>query len=214
MSIVAQEIKNNFYYQPTWIIHDIKTFQWLRWNQSEIFEKEKLGGGNILSLLGLFPVLNYFSKVYKILQSGKLPTRDINADKKLFFTEEQAFKRLFKDYPQELIQPKQDDVSLTKVWKIFRNTLTHTAQLPVGNQALVLVHDAKNIPEDLLKKYIDRSKDKSFTLVSEHGFICFVDKFISDVEAIRDWIIEDMDSRFKPENLEIANNWIKSDHTN
>lgn len=209
MTVEAEEIKSNLDSQPSWIIHDIKTFQWLRWNNPGLIEKESLGGGNILSLLGLFSVINYLAKVYKILESGKQPTRDPNKDKKLFFTEEQAFKRLAMDYPDEIIQPIQSDANLTKVWTIFRNVLSHTAQIPAGNQALVLIQGATNIPPDILQKYIKESRDKSFTLVSDDGFVCFVDRLVSDVEGMRDWIAQDIDSTFQNKNIKLASEWIK-----
>lgn len=212
MNTSVQQIKDNFYYQPTWIIHDVKTFQWLRWNMPNIFKEKDLGGGNILSILGLFPVLNYLSKVYKILESGKLPSLKQDSDPKLYFTEEQAFLRLLKDYPNKLVHPIQNDTNVKVIWKIFRNSLTHIAQISEGNQALVLVQEAKNIPDDLIKNYIKQSIEKSFTSVNEHGFVCFVDKFISDVEEIRDWIINYADADSSKENVDLALNWIKNNN--
>ncbi len=207
MTNLTREIIDNLKQQPSWIIHDVQTFQWIRFKNPKTFEKENLGGGNILSIIGLFSVINYYSKVYKILQSGKLPKEGCNDKRKNVFVEEQAFKRLASDYKERIVNPTQDDPSLTSVWKIFRNALSHMAQIYPGNQALVLFNNT-NISQEELRKSIANSQDAPFTQVG-NGFICFVDKFISYTEGLRDWIISNMDKGFKQENIKIANTWIK-----
>lgn len=207
MSKLSDEIIFSLNNQPSWIIHDVQTFQWLRFNNHEIFEKEKLGGGNILSIIGLISALNYYAKVYKVLQSRKLPRENQEESDKNVFVEDQAFKRLAIDFNERIVGPNQNDEVLGKVWKIFRNALSHMAQIYEGNQALVLFNDS-NLSSEELKKSIKLSQDTPFIQV-EGGFICFVDKFISYMENVREWIIKDMDSRFPEENIIIANNWIK-----
>ncbi len=204
----VETIRSNLLAQPSWIINDIKTFQYLRWNKPGLIEREKLGGGNILSILGLFSVLNYLGKIYKTLQSGKIHTRETNADDKKYFTEEQAFKRLNMDCPFDIVNPK-NDINLTNIWKIFRNTLAHTAQIPQGNQALVLIQDAHNIPPDLPKKLIKESPDKAFTQISTDCFVCVVDRLILDVEDILGWVVDNLDKKFEEDNIGIASKWIK-----
>lgn len=207
MTIEAQEIGDNLKSQPSWIIHDVQTFQWLRFNDHNIFDREDLGGGNMLSIIGLFSVINYFSKVYKILESGKLPKKEENENSKKVFVEDQAFKRLVKDFNERIVGPVQDNEALTKVWQIFRNSLSHMAQIYPGSQALVLFNEDK-LPQDVLKNSIKKSEDTPF-IRTENGFICFVDKLIEYSESVCGWILNDMDSRFKKENIILANKWIK-----
>jgi hypothetical protein len=207
MTKEAKEISENLKTQPSWIVHDVQTFQWLRFNNPEIFDREKLGGGNILSIIGLFSVINYYSKVYKILQSGKLPKKDKEVASKTVFVEDQAFKTLVQDFEEKIVSPEQNDESLTKIWKIFRNSLSHMAQIYPGNQAVVLFNTAK-IPHDILRKSIKKSEDTPFIQVG-NGYICFVDKLISYTESIREWILNDMDARYKKDFVVLGNQWIK-----
>ena len=208
MTSPSAEIVNNLMSQPTWIIGDTKTFQHLRLYEPELIEKEKLGGGNILTIIGLFAVINYFSKVYKILQSGKLP-KENPYGKGNYFTEKEAFITLANDFPNSIIEDKQDEITLNKLWQTFRCDLSHIAQIKLGNRVLVLVGDQKNIPKDIVQKFVKNNSTKPFRLINDDGFVCMVDKLITDVESMLDWIITDIDTRFPKANIELTNNWIR-----
>lgn len=211
-----QKISDSLSQQPSMVINDVKTFQWIRLYHPEMLEKEGLGGGNILSIMGLFSVLNYFSKVYKILKSGKLPRRQIPADinrltKKLYFVEDQAFLRLLKDCPTKLVDSDKDD-DLRSIWNIFRNQLAHTAQISDGSKALVLIQDQTNIPRDILEKFIKNSPEKSFTKIGDKVFICFVDKLIADTLSIRDWINVSLRRISSEDKIKLACDWIENNN--
>jgi hypothetical protein len=197
MNIYARAIIDNLKDQPNGIIADANTFKWLRTQQYDLIESNHLGGGNVLSLIGLFSVLNYYAKIYKILISGKLPksNKNINPEEaKNYFNEEDAFKRLLFNYPTKLITPQQDNDTATLIWRTYRDSLSHTAHILPGNQALVLVMKAKNIPKDTIESFIKNSKASSFTIFESKATLCYVDKLISDVEGIRDWIINQLES--------------------
>src|SRR3989344_9596922 len=96
-----EEINKFLNNHPRMLLNDVDSFVFLRTNESRKIKGLGLGGGNFLSLLGHFAVLNLLAKVYKILTSGNRPRRRCN-DNKNTFTEIDAFVNLVQNYPKDL----------------------------------------------------------------------------------------------------------------
>jgi hypothetical protein len=127
-----------------------------------ILRKYKLGGGNHLSLIGQFAILNFISKIHFILNKGRgayigsdkvtkvqelkrnAPSnvrRYVRVPRLGEVNEKDAFVLLVLEYPKDVGIPKVKD-KIEKVWDDLRNKISHLATIEVDNVAMTLEYPA------------------------------------------------------------------------
>jgi len=162
------------------MLNDVNSFIFLRSkNGLSLLKQHNLGGGNLLSVLGQFTILNFLAKVHYLLEKGKgiyiTPEkrerilkikREANAKfKKYIFVprlgdvnETEAFVSLVLNYPADLGIPKKKE-TIEKVWKDIRNKISHIATLEADNRAIPFEYINLEYPESR-----DRPKNKNWIL--------------------------------------------------
>lgn len=141
------------------MLNDVNSFIFLRSKTGlSILQKYKLGGGNHLSLIGQFAILNFISKIHLVLNKGrrayvgsdkvtKIKELKRNAPSNVRryvrvprlgeINEKGAFVLLVLEYPKDIGIPKVQD-KIEKVWDDIRNKISHLATIEVDNVAMTL----------------------------------------------------------------------------
>lgn len=141
------------------MLNDVNSFIFLRSkNGLSILEKYKLGGGNHLSLIGQFAILNFISKIHFVLNMGKgayVGSDEVSKIKEIKkssqsnvrkhirvpklgeMNEKEAFVLLILKYPKDIGIPKVQ-AKIEKVWDDIRNKISHLATIGVDNVAVAL----------------------------------------------------------------------------
>jgi len=183
---------------------DIFSYLLLRSDLKSNLEENKLiGGGNLLSLVGLMIMFSMLSKVFYILKNGD--TVDIQRDNNINETE--AFKCLINGYHKKIGLKKNDDGVNSKFWKEFRHKLVHINLLSEGNSSLtklynapfyqVINHDSKDLPFEF-----DKESNKG---------IVNIDALLFELPKIKDWILQELkNEKFDKENILFLLNWYLS----
>jgi len=204
------------------VLADVSTFQFVR-QEGVAKDKPALGGGNLLSLTGIFSAINLLSKAHWILKgltcvadedvtefdelNDKLEKADIYAKfpnlKKYLrrprrgdINESDAFCRLVNDVPIDFgIEKNNND--LVKVWRIYRNGLSHLA-IPYkesGSRAVHLhdQHGRSYSVEEYQEAVRQDDTYKSFE-ARGNGYVCNYDYLRKDLEKILEYIIAEVNS--------------------
>lgn len=221
------------------MLNDIRSFQFLRSGKGQkILNKYFLGGGNLLSAIGLFAILNYLSKIHFVLRKGtyvdnchrketiKVKRENITCSKYIKIprlgevNETEAFVLLIKTFPKDVGLPQNDERIIKKVWNDWRNYLSHMAKLPKGNIAITFMWKSNQAPEksnlkpfrvgrELLIEEEKYRKNPKVKNVIESTH-CYIDPLMDEVKSIADWLCKEIDSNaFKKEYLEKTVSWLK-----
>jgi len=200
---------------------DFETFLWLRTDGRASMDRNRLGGGNLLILLGEFAILNLIAKTYKVLRTGASLLRSDSDDalealrtcqieypalrairvSNWEVSERNAFIGLARDYPLDF-GLGQDREHIGRAWDRIRNKLSHMATLEKDTVAVALSF-SEDITYKDAKDAIRVRTQPSFEHRGE-TLLCYVDLLNDDLERITDWICHDVEAgRFDP-NLEDA----------
>lgn len=208
------------------MIADTNTFIWLRHNQPEELKRNTdIGGGNLLMVLGLFSALNFLAKIYKILRKGDSCIVSSGEIKKLnsfikkcpeikkliqpqvvgqVRNEEGAFVKLIKDSGSNF---GLSDEVLKYVWKSFRNYLVHSATIYPGDSSVTFILSDKNFKQFM--EHLAKRKRPVFAK-NQHGSRCYPDILNIEVEYIKSWLVNEIESNnFSNNNIEAAFDWIQ-----
>ncbi len=167
------------------MLNDVNSFIFLRSkNGLPILEKYKLGGGNHLSLIGQFAILNFISKIHFVLNMGRkayvgsdkvakirgikrsAPSnvrRYIPVPKLGEMNEKGAFVLLVLKYPKDVGIPKVRD-KIEKVWDDIRNKISHLATIEVDNVAMTLRYPTIEYPQ-IFEEAKNWTKAKPFIII-------------------------------------------------
>jgi len=151
---ISKYIKNSLM-----MLSDVNSFIFLRSKTGlPILKEYKLGGGNHLSLIGQFAILNFISKIHLVLNIGReayvgsekvikikgikksAPSeikKYVRVPKIGEINEKQAFVLLVIKYPKDIGIPKIKD-KIEKIWDDIRNKISHLATIEVDNIAVTL----------------------------------------------------------------------------
>jgi len=143
------------------MLNDVNSFIFLRSKTGyKILEEYKLGGGNHLSLIGQFAILNFISKIHFLLNKGTtayVGPAEVDKITKLKrgapsnvreyvrvprlgeINEKTAFVFLILKYPKNIGIPKVQN-KIEKVWDDFRNKMSHLATIEADNSAMTLIY--------------------------------------------------------------------------
>jgi hypothetical protein len=143
------------------MLNDVNSFIFLRSKTGyKILEKYKLGGGNHLSLIGQFAILNFISKIHFVLNNGTkayVGSCEVEKITKLKkgtalnvrkyvriprlgeINEKRAFVLLIFKYPKDIGIPKVQN-KIEKVWDDLRNKMSHLATIEADNSAVTLIY--------------------------------------------------------------------------
>lgn len=150
------------------MLNDVNSFIFLRSKTGlAILHEYKLGGGNHLSLIGQFAILNFISKIHLILNKGneayvgsdevtKIQELKRNAPSNVRryvwvprlgeVNEKGAFVLLVLKYPKDMGIPKVQN-KIEKVWDDLRNKISHLATIEVDNIAMTLEYPTIEFPQ-------------------------------------------------------------------
>lgn len=151
---ITKHIKNSLM-----MLNDVNSFIFLRSKKGlPILNEYKLGGGNHLSLIGQFAMLNFISKINFVLNKGgsvyigsdkienvRKIRKDTPANLRKYIripkpgemNEKDAFVFLIFKYPIDLGIPKQKE-KIEKVWDDLRNKISHLATIEADNVAVAV----------------------------------------------------------------------------
>lgn len=207
-----------------WVIFDVNSFIYIvRPKKHTGIKKISVGGGNLLAVLGLFSALNYLGKIYFLLRNdlpytaeeilkakkwikNNVPTEMtevIKTKRGGELNELECFIDLMKDCPCS-INLKEDD--LAKIWRSFRNKLSHVVDTQKYSASLVYDFTGKRSSE--IEKLIKNSKDKPF-IVSGRILICMTDVLNNTVQSICDWLCEGVSNKFSEVEIKRTLNWLE-----
>lgn len=141
------------------MLNDVNSFIFLRSKTGlSILREYKLGGGNHLSLIGQFAILNFISKIHFVLNKGRAAyigsgkvtkiqelKRSAPSNIRNYvrvprlgeINEKEAFVLLVLEYPKDIGIPKVQ-YKIEKVWNDIRNKISHLATIEVDNVAMTL----------------------------------------------------------------------------
>ncbi|KKQ85821.1 MAG: hypothetical protein UT54_C0061G0004 [Candidatus Daviesbacteria bacterium GW2011_GWB1_39_5] len=171
------------------MLNDTYSFVFLRSEGLKYLKKHSLGGGNLLMVIGQFAVLNFLAKVYVVVRNGTksyVIEKDIGAYEESITNikkkypeiwkvvrkycqkprlwevknETEAFVRLILDYPEDIGISKNED-AVKKVWRDFRNKISHIATIANGNMSLTFEFQ-KGQDFEYARKFLENVKQKSF----------------------------------------------------
>lgn len=149
------------------MLNDVNSFIFLRSKEGlPILNEYKLGGGNLISLIGQLAILNFLAKIHFVLNKGDKAhaTQDKidkitgirNASAKLKkyirvpmlgeMNEQQAFVFLILEYPKDIGIPKEEE-KIKKVWNDLRNKISHVATIEVDNIAITFEYSTLDYPQ-------------------------------------------------------------------
>lgn len=145
------------------MLNDVNSFIFLRSKTGlATLQQYKLGGGNHLSLIGQFAILNFIAKIHFVLNKGSrayIGSDKVTEIKELKksapsnvkkyirvprlgeINEKSAFVLLVFEYPKDIGLPKVRD-KIEKVWDDLRNKISHLATIEVDNIAIALEYPA------------------------------------------------------------------------
>ncbi|MFA4995726.1 MAG: hypothetical protein WC536_01130 [Patescibacteria group bacterium] len=198
--------------------NDISTFQFVR-ESGQLSKIPELGGGNILSLNGLFAVVNLIAKIHY----AKMHTKSILSPKEIAIIREEI-KTLKKQNPkikQYIMMPKNININesvafrelitdsdidlgiehkdLQNVWDKYRNGLAHYACQK--GQSSAVACDAEmhkittvKVTPALINEFFNARNDKSF--VEKDGwYFCLFDFFKRDVLfGLKEFILKEIEA--------------------
>lgn len=166
------------------IVSDCRTYLWAKTDANSIFRnaveinKQKLGGGNLLSILGAISTLVFLSKIFYLFRKPdyydelhkKYDDFKLEFEKSNFkdflskwkeiielktykyqFNEEKCFKKLLKSAP--LTWKENDDKKLTNLYQSYRNELVHMIKSKDTVSAISIENNHKSF-DDIADKII------------------------------------------------------------
>jgi len=183
------------------MIQDINTFLYIRSDGKDILSRnKKIGGGNLLSLMGLMTMLGMLSKVYYVLSNG---SRVIYDNGKI--TEADAFDNLVKNYNRDIGFKNVTSENTKKIWKEFRDKLTHYNCLVNGNIARTTIYENLKF-DQIFEQPID---GLPFEIATEDDVnFANVDQLLFELPRIKDWIIYELEiNKFNEQSIIDLLNW-------
>jgi len=223
------------------IIFDCSAFIYLRHADNNPLEKYKdtIGGGNILSLIGLFLTFSFLSKVFYLLENGENKIRKKETATKIRENLRTKFPKLWKNIEPYFLVPNEKgyinetdtfinlvrklpieinlglrelkDTDLRGIWNDFRNKLIHLI-VPNGTSFTVTeINRPYQLELFLFKLFNNSNKYPSYFEDSRNNSKAFVvDLFIRDINKILDWLTDKIKSNdFNEKNIKITYEWIK-----
>lgn len=192
------------------MLADIDTFVWLKMDQKSLYDSTAkqlgIGGGNFLSVLGLFSILDYLAQIYTVLRLGNIPKKR----KGVIQPETEQFERVCKLLSDSVGNWRLTKSQIRKSWDFFRNEITHRAY-PKSIIFTVTFGDIRNFTEfsnvDLLKLSPEASP---FGFDSNGKPFCLVEVFNLNIKKIIIWLSNEIENNLIYTQINIDNvaNWI------
>jgi hypothetical protein len=215
------------------LIHsDVNTFLWVKTDMSDEFENVPenyfIGGGNLLMVHGLFAIINYLAKAYKILRKGYDIDNKLKVSLNNFLEntisvngKSKKAKKYFQFKPEinetdafaKFIEDSEVDWGLTEdqikeVWNFYRNSLTHMA-IPKG---LISGTRPESIAYQDKKKQFEVSSIKTFFKHSKKPlYACNADMLNRDTMTLVEWLCKEIfdEDKYSDEQIQRLYSWLE-----
>lgn len=215
--MLAKNKLKNIIKSASLMLNDVDTFLLMRSEFIKNFEEFEIshgiGGGNFLSLIGQFAIINFLSKIYCILKKGEsafISQKQIDEWKELKdklkkkepgfweeikkyyeknkprlgeMNESEAFVLFINDCPVKILANKKDT---EKIWKYFRNKISHLA-LPKGKVATTKFYKYSFLEA---KESVKKSNEAAIK-----DNICDVDLLNYRIKEAIEWLENEIDKR-------------------
>lgn len=221
--------------ERTWMVNDARLFTWAKCEgRQKIIEKLKIGGGNFLTVLGLFSVLNFLAKTYFLLHDGsgiwtieevRQISQELNKSPETkgavpppVGSPKQSEAECFVKFALDLEFPLfQDSKQLStteqrelyeKIWRSYRNKLAHMA-MP-AHAAITLDFGNRNYEGiDGVAELLDNNTEPAFVKQGAN-YAVYPDLFIRDIKKWIGWLNQQIDDpdKFPDEQIQATLDWI------
>jgi len=186
-----KELGNYIESHVSLLLADIETFIWLKLDKKDDYDsasnKYGIGGGNFLSVIGLFSILDFLSQIYTIARLGKIPKKKKN----VIVPESNQTERVWKLLYDSTSCWGISEVQFQKCWRSYRNPLVHNS-FPKSPIFAVKFQDV-NSYETFIGLDSSKLKQNSPFGFDDNGTpICFVELLYLSTYQITLWVSDEI----------------------